>query len=72
MENLFGIVDAIIPQHNLRDLRHLYDTVKTQARGLKSLRVPTITYRSLLSSVLMSKLPQELRLMDSHEVRDEE
>ena len=71
MENLLGI-DAITSQHNLKGLRHLYDTVETQVRGLRSLGVPATTYGSLLSSVLMSKLPQELRLIVSREVRDEE
>ena len=71
MENLLGI-DAITFQHNLKGLRHLYDTDETQVKGLRSLGVPATTYGSLLSSVLMSKLPQELRLIVSREVRDEE
>ena len=71
MENLLGI-DVITSQHNLKGLRHLYDTVESQVRGLRSLGVPAASYGSLLSSILMSKLPQELRLIVSREVQDEE
>ena len=67
MENLLGI-DAITSQHNLNGLRHLYDTVESQVRGLRSLGVPAAS----LSSVLMNKLPQELRLIVSREVQNEE
>ena len=71
LENLLGI-DAITSQHNLKGLRHLYDTVESQVRGLRSLGVPAASYGSLLSSVLMNKLPQELRLIVSREVQNEE
>ena len=70
MENLLGI-DAITSQHNLKGLRHLYDTVESQVRSLRSLGVPAASYGSLLSSVLMNKLPQELRLIVSREVQNE-
>lgn len=65
-------IDAVTSQHNLKGLRHLYDVVESQVRGLKSLGVSADTYGSLLSSVLMNKLPQELRLIISRQVREEE
>ena len=71
MEDLLGI-DAITSQHNLKGLRHLYDTIELEVRGLRSLGVPAASYGSPLSSVLMSELTQELRLIISHEVQDEE
>ena len=70
MENLLG-VDSIVSQHNLRGLRHLHDTIESQIRGLRSLGIPATSYGSLLSSVLMTKLPQEFRLIVSREVQDE-
>jgi len=71
MDNLLN-VDAIASQHNSKGLRHLHDTIESQIRGLRSLGVCATSYGSLLSSVLMTKLPQEFRLIVSREVQDEE
>ena len=65
-------VDMVTSQHNLRGLRQLYDSVESQVRGLKALGVPPESYGSLLSSIIMNKLPQELRLIVSREVKEEE
>ena len=56
MEMLLN-VDAVTTQYNLKELRHLYDTVESQVRGLKSLGVSAETYGRLLVLVLMNKLP---------------
>ena len=61
-------VEPITSQSDLRGLRRLYDLVESQVRGLRSLGVASESYGSLLSSVLISKLPQELRLIVSREV----
>ena len=61
-------LEPVTSQHNLRGLRHLYDLVESQVRGLKSLGVEPSSYGSLLSSVLLQKLPSELRLIVSREV----
>ena len=58
-------VEPITSQSDLRGLRRLYDLVESQVRGLRSLGVASESYGSLLSSVLISKLPQELRLIVS-------
>ncbi|XP_065917691.1 uncharacterized protein [Dysidea avara] len=71
MENLLS-VDTITSQHNLKGLRHLHDTVESHIRGLRSLGIPATSYGSLMSSVLMTKLPQEFRLLVNREVPDEE
>ena len=71
MEMLLNI-DAVTSQYNLKGLRHLYDTVESQVRGLKSLGVSAKSYGSLLVSVLLNKLPQELRLIVSRQVKEEE
>ena len=49
--------------------RHLYDLVKSQVRGLRALGVPPESYGSLLSSVLINKLPQDLCPIASHQVK---
>ena len=63
-------IDSVTSPHNLKGLRHLYDSVETQIRGLRALGVPSESYRSLLMSVLMNKLPQELCLTVSREITD--
>ena len=55
--------------HDLRGMRQLYDLVEVHVRGLKVLGVPSESYGSLLSSVLMNKVPQEVRLIISREVK---
>ena len=63
-------VTPLTSSSSLKTLRQLYDTVESHVRGLKSLGVDSGTYGSLLSSVLMNKLPQELRLIISRKVGD--
>ena len=63
-------LEPVTSQHNLRGLRHLYDLVESQVRGLKSLGVESSSYGSLLLSVLLQKLPSELRLVLSREVSE--
>ena len=65
-------IDAVASQYNIKGLRHLYDLVEAQVRGLRALGVPSESYGSLLSSILINKLPQELRLIVSREVKGEE
>ena len=65
-------LEAVTSQYNLKGIRHLYDVVESQVRGLKSLRVSAESYGSLLTSVLMNKLPQELRLIVSQQVNEDE
>ena len=55
-----------------RKLRELYDTLESHIRSLKSLGLPSGSYGSLLSSIIMSKLPQELRLIISKEIKGNE
>lgn len=54
------------------NLRHLYDLVESLLRGLRLLGVPSESYSSPLSSILMNKLSQELCLIVSREVTDSE
>ena len=64
-------LEAVTSQYNLKGIRHLYDVVESQVRGLKSLGVSAESYGSLLTSVLMNKLPQELRLIVSRQVGED-
>ncbi|XP_068757562.1 uncharacterized protein [Montipora capricornis] len=52
------------PGHNDRpaSLRYLYDRISVHVRGLASLGISTEQYGSLLIPVVMSKLPNEIRL----------
>ena len=58
-------VEPVLSPHNLKRLRRLYDQLESHIRILKSLGVTPESYGSLLSSVLLNKLPSELRLIIS-------
>ena len=64
--------EPVTSQHNLSGLRHLYDLIESHVRSLKSLGVTSESYGSLLSSVLLNKLPTELRLIVTRKVSEEE
>ena len=63
-------IEAVTSQYNLKGLRRMYDLMESQIRGLRSLGVSSESYGSLLSSVLLSKLPQELRLIVARHTSD--
>ena len=65
-------IEPVTSQYNIKGLRHLYDLVESQVRGLQALGVPAESFGSLLSSVLMNKLPQDLRLIVSREVKGDD
>ena len=71
MELLLNL-EAVTSQHNIKGLRRLYDTVETHVRSLKNLGVASESYGSLLTSVLLNKLPQELRLIISRRTSEDE
>ena len=55
-------LEALTSHSNFKSLRYLRDQIESHIRSLKSLGIPSESYGSLLSSVLISKLPQKLRL----------
>lgn len=69
MEALLTL-EAVVSQNNSKALRRLHDQVESQVRGLRALGIPAESYGSLLAPVILSKLPQELRLIVSREVRE--
>ena len=70
MEALLNI-EVVTSHCNMKALRHLHDVVEAQIRGLRALGVPAASYGSLLAPVILSKLPPELRLIVSREVRED-
>ena len=65
-------LEAVASANNMVGLRRLYDSVETHIRGLESLGVGAETYGSLLSSVLLNKLPTTLKLAISRKLGGEE
>lgn len=67
-----GYSHGIRGSNHTKALRHLYDVIESNVRSLRALGVAADSYGSLLSSVLMNKLPNELRLIISSKVGDGE
>ena len=63
-------MDPIPSDRHLRDLRRLYDHTESHVRSLKSLGIESASYGALLSPVLLTKLPPDLRLIVSRKVSD--
>ncbi len=62
MEILLNLA-AIPGEHDLRGLRRLYNEVEANIRSLKALGVEQSSYGAMLTSVLLPKLPSEMRLL---------
>ncbi|KAL9975369.1 hypothetical protein ACROYT_G012524 [Oculina patagonica] len=81
----FGSKQVIISKHiellmqlsrvndgnDLKQLRQLLDRTEAAVRSLQGIGVPTETYGTFLTPVIMGKIPQELRLILSREASDE-
>ena len=67
METLLSF-GAVTSDNHLRDLRRLFDQAEANIRSLRALGVEPESYGTMLSSVLLSKLPPELRLIVSRKV----
>ena len=70
MEALMSVT-SVSSNHDIKRLRKLHDTVEAHVRGLKALGVPAESYGSLLTSVLVNKLPSEIRLVVSRAMSTE-
>ena len=64
-------MEGVNSQHNLKGLRHLYNFVETHVRSLRALGVQSDSYGEILVSVIMQKLPQEIRLLISRNQPEE-
>lgn len=61
---------TISSDRNLKELRQLYDHTEAHVRSLRSLGIEAASYGALLSPVLLTKLPPDLRLVVSRKVSD--
>ena len=64
--------EPVTSPHATKALRQLYDLAESHIRSLNSLGVTSNAYGSLLSPVLLSKLPSEIRLIISRQTSEEE
>ena len=58
-------IEPVTSSRDLKALRKLHDVVESNVRSLSALGVDSASYGSLLSSVLLNKLPPDLQLMAS-------
>lgn len=61
-------VDCVTSNQNLRGLRQLHHNMESYIRSLKSLGVPSECYGTLLSSILINKVPPDLHLIVSRQL----
>ena len=64
-------LDPVTSIYDLKGLRSLYDTVESHIRALKSLGIPSQSYGGLLCSMLMNKLPRDLRILMSRDIKND-
>ena len=62
---------SLFNYNNIRKLRQLYDTIEVDMKGLQSLDVSSETYGMLLVPILLSKIPEEIRLIIGRKVKDD-
>ena len=63
-------MECVNVDNNVKGLRRLMDTVETKVRGLRALGITSESYGGLFS-VLIKKLPPEMRLIVSRGLTDE-
>ena len=71
MDTLLELEPVASPT-NIKALRCLYDKIEFQVCSLKSLGVLHDSYANLLSSLFMTRLPEEFRLIISREIGETE
>ena len=59
---------TVSSHHDVKGLRKLYDSVEAHIRGLQALGISVSAYIGMLSSVLVNKLPPEIKLIISREI----
>ena len=62
---------AVTSHHDVKGLRRLCDAIEANVRGLKALEVDSESYGSLMVSILMNKMPSEIRLIVSRSLKTE-
>ena len=68
-----GLMDLpkVTKENDLRSLRQLYDKTESTVRSLKGIGITTESYGTLLTPIIMSKIPPEMRLLVSRQLKDE-
>ena len=71
MEILLNL-SAVSREHDLRGLHQLYNEVEANVRSPKALGVERDSYGTMLTSVLLTKLPPEIRLIVTRKASGED
>ena len=66
MNNLLNI-ENVNSLSDLKKLRHLHDEIETQVRSLNNIELKAENYGPMLIPVLMTKLPQDLKIIISRD-----
>ena len=64
-------LDPVTSIYDLKGLRSLYDTVELHIMALKSLGKPSQSYGGLSCSMVMNKLPRDLRILMSRDIKND-
>ena len=67
MDSLLKLPEAT-SMGEVKKLRNIYDQLESHVRSLQNVGVSPDTYGSFLASVVMSKIPQELRILISRDM----
>lgn len=70
MDSLLKI-SALSSSKDVEKLRQTYDQIEAHVRGLQALDVPISSYGSLLVPVLLSKIPDDIGLLISRQIKEE-
>ena len=63
-------LEAVTGEHDLKGLRSLQNEVEASVRSLKALGVNSKSYGTMLTPVLLTKLPPSIRLIVSRKISD--
>ena len=61
---------AVLNERNVSKMRELYDKIETHYRGLNALGIKEESYSSIVTSALMTKIPDAVRLSMVHGTKD--
>ena len=61
---------AVTSDKDVKELRRFYDALENHIRSLLSLDVDSKSYGSLLTPIIMERLPPQVRLILSRELKD--
>ena len=64
-------ITAVTSHYDFKGLRRLYNAIEINVRGLKALELEAESYGSLMVSILMNKMPPEIRLIVSRNLNSE-